>query len=50
MSIQYAIIDGCGCRMYGYAWQFDDDTYAAEITSSYSVWIVPGTCEVEDFN
>lgn len=49
MSIQYAVIDGVGHLLFGHAWQFHDDTFDADITPSYSVWIVPGTAEVEDF-
>lgn len=45
MSIQYAVIDGLGCLLFGWDWQFDGDTYGADLTCSYSVWIVPGTSD-----
>lgn len=45
MAIQYAIIDGLGCRMFGWDWQFDDDQFDCLVTPSYSVWIVPGTSD-----
>ncbi len=43
MSLQYAVIDGVGCLLWGWDWEFDADTFGAEIGPSYSVWIVPGT-------
>jgi len=45
MAIQYVVIAGRGCRLVGWDWQFESDTYGAEETASYSVWMVPGTAD-----
>ncbi len=48
MAIQYAVIEGVGCRLIGWDWQFDNDTFDADISCSYCVWFVPGTGDVTE--